>query len=106
MDDEPVRVKEENSDNEGKEADILTGQDFGGEEATTTAAFLDKREVEGLIKAEKEDEFGDGDEIIKDENETGDERRSNEIEKKYACDTCGKRFHSLWHLKRHEETHA
>src|SRR5277367_5486943 len=96
MDDKPVRVKEEHCDNEGEEVEILTGRDFGAEEETTTAAVGVKREWEGMIKTEKQEfyEFGDGDEIVKDENDRGigDERRSNEEEKKYACDTCGKRF--------------
>src|SRR5277367_2749086 len=96
MDDKPVRVKQENCDNEGAEVEILTGRDFGAEEATTTAAVGVKREGEGMIKTEKLEfyDFGDDDEIVKDENDRGivDERRSNEREKKYACDSCGKRF--------------
>src|SRR5277367_5847721 len=67
MDGKPVRVKQEKCDNEGKEIEILTGRDFGAEEATTTAAVGVKREGEGMIKTEKQEfyEFGDGDEIIK-----------------------------------------
>src|SRR5277367_6803662 len=109
MDDKPVRVKQENCDNEGKEVEILTGRDFAAEEATTTAAVGVKREVEGMIKEETEFyEFGDGDHIVKDENEsrTGDERRSKKREKNYACDTCGKRFEAPSHLKRHERSHT
>src|SRR5277367_6772886 len=109
MDDKPVRVKQENCDNEGEEVEILTGLDLvGAEEATTTAAVGVKREGEGMIKTEKQEfyDFGDGEEIIKDEDEenargTDDERRSNEREKKYPCDTCGKRFQSPSHLKIH-----
>src|SRR5277367_210188 len=69
MDDKPVRVKQENCDNEGEEVEILTRRDFGSEEATTTAALGVKRELDGMIKTEKQEfyEFGDGDEIIKDE---------------------------------------
>src|SRR5277367_240139 len=92
MDDKPVRVKEENCDNEREEVEILTRRDFGAEEATTTAAVGVKQEVEGMIKSEKQEfyEFGDGDEIIKDEDEDNargndDERLSNVREKKYAC---------------------
>src|SRR5277367_1420737 len=99
MDRKPIRVKEENCDNEGEEVQIPTRRDFGGEEATTTAAIGVKREGEGMIKPEKQEfyEFGDGDDIVKDEDEengrgTEDERRSKEREKKYACNTCGKRF--------------
>src|SRR5277367_3667403 len=98
MDDKPVRVKQENCDNEGEEVEILTRRDFGAEEETTTSAVGLKREVEGMIKTEKQEfyEFGDDDEIMKGENEenatgTDDERRSNEKEKKYVCETCGKR---------------
>src|SRR5277367_4163993 len=69
-----------------------------------------KREVEGMIKTEKQEfyEFGDDDEIIKDENDKriGDERQSNEREKKYACDSCGKRFQWPSKLKRHERSHT
>src|SRR5277367_3124417 len=113
MDGKPIRVKDENCDNEGEEVQIPTGRDFGGEEATTTAAVGVKREVEGLIKTEKQEfyEFGDGDEIVKDEVEknargTDDERRSNEREKKYACDTCGKRFRVPSLLKSHERSRS
>src|SRR5277367_5249800 len=94
MDDKPVRVKQENCDNEGQEVEILTRQDFDAEEATTTAAVGVKQEVEGMIKEETEFyEFGDGDEIVKDEDEenakgTDDKRRSNQKEKKYACVNC------------------
>src|SRR5277367_416742 len=111
MDDKPVRVKQENCDNEGEEVEILTRRDFDAEEATATAAVGVKREGEGMIKTEKQEfyEFGDGDEIIKDEDEENakgndDERRSNESEKKYACDTCGKRFRAPSLLKRHERS--
>src|SRR5277367_1041660 len=71
MDDKPVRVKQENCDNEGEEGEILTRRDFGAEEATTTAAVGVKREVEGMIKTEKQEfyEFGDDNEIFKDEND-------------------------------------
>src|SRR5277367_6214815 len=113
MDDKPVRVKEKHCDNEGDEVEILTGRDFAAEEATTTAAVGVKREVEGMIKTEKQEfyKFGDGDDIVKDEDEeneraTGDERRSNQKEKKYACDTCGKRFRAPSLLKRHERSHT
>src|SRR5277367_499205 len=112
MDGKPVRVKQENCDNEGEEVQIPTGRDFGGEEATTTAAVGVKREVEGMIKEETEFyEFGDSDDIVKDEDEenargTEYERRSNQKEKKYACDTCGKRFPQPSHLKRHERSHS
>src|SRR5277367_3001822 len=82
MDDKPVRVKQENCDNEGEEGEILTRRDFGAEEATTTAAVGVKREGEGMIKIERQEfyEFGDDDDIIKDEDEenargTDDERR-------------------------------
>src|SRR5277367_5037163 len=96
MDDKPVRVKQELCHNEGEEVEILTGRDFGAEEATTTLAVGVKREGEGMIKTEKQEfyDFGYGDEIVKDENERGteDEIRANEREKKYACDTCGKLF--------------
>src|SRR5277367_5949750 len=106
MDDKPVRVKQENCENEGEQSEILTRRDFGAEEATTTAAVGVKREGEGIIKTEKQEfyEFGDGDDIFKDENDRGigDERRSNETEKKYPCETCGKRFAAPSHLKRHE----
>src|SRR5277367_5849376 len=110
MDDKPVRVKQEH---EGEEVQILTGGDFGSEEATTTAAVGIKREVEGLIKTEKHEffEFGGGDEIIKDEDQENirgndDERRSSEREKKYPCDTCGNRFQTPSLLKRHERSHS
>src|SRR5277367_5220803 len=99
MDGKPIRVKEENCDNEGEEFQIPTGRDFGGEEAATTAAIGVKREGEGMIKPEKQEfyDFGEGDDIVKDEDEeneraAGDERRSNQKEKKYPCDTCAKRF--------------
>src|SRR5277367_2019468 len=96
MDDKPVWVKEEHCDNEREEGEIGTGRNIAAEEATTTAAVEVKREGEGIIKTEKQEfyEFGDGVEIVKDENErrTGDGRRLNEREKKYPCDTCGKRF--------------
>src|SRR5277367_1354891 len=105
MDDKPVRVKEEHCDNEGEEVAILTERDFGAEEATTTAAVGVKREGEGMIKTEKQEfyEFGVGDDTVKDEDEenarrTGDERRSNQKVKKYACNTCGKRFTRPSHL--------
>src|SRR5277367_4219137 len=110
MDDKPVRVKQENCDNEGEEVEILTRRDFGAEEATTTAAVGVKREGEGIIKTEKQEfyEFGDDNEIVKEENDRGigDERRSNEREKKYTCDSCGKRFEAPSHLKRHERSHS
>src|SRR5277367_6251087 len=115
MDDKPVRVKEERCDNEGEEVEILTARDFVEEEATTVASSAIvrvKREMEGMIKEEKEFyEFGDGDEIIKDKNEesgrgTDDERRSNERKKKYPCNTCGKRFQAPSDLKRHERSHS
>src|SRR5277367_6264357 len=113
MDDKPVRVKQENCDNEGEEIEILTRSDFGAEEATRTAAVGIKREGEGMIKTEKQEfyEFGDGEEIIKDEDEENtrgidDERRSSEREKKYPCDTCGKRFQWPSDLKRHERIHT
>src|SRR5277367_3538721 len=113
MDDKPVRVKQENCDNEREEVEILTRRDFGAEEATTTAAVGVKREGEGLIKTERQEfyEFGDGEEIIKDEDEeiergTNDERRSIEREKKYPCDKCGKRFQTPSLLKRHERSHS
>src|SRR5277367_3934414 len=112
MDDKPVCVKRENCDNEEEEVEILTRRDFGAEVATTTTAVGVKREVEGMIKEETEFyEFGDGDEIVKDEDEeneraAGDERRSNQREKKYPCDTCGKRFPSPSHLKIHERSHT
>src|SRR5277367_5342119 len=105
MDGKPIRIKEENCDNEGEEVQIPTGRDFGGEEATTTAAIGLKREGEGMIKTEKQElyEFGDGDDIVKDEDEDNeraadDERRSHQKEKKYPCDTCGKRFPQPSHL--------
>src|SRR5277367_1232178 len=110
MDDKPVRVKEENCDNEGEEVEILTGRDFDAEEATTTAAVGVKREGDEMIKTEKQEfyELGDGDDIVKDENGRGigDERISNEREKKHACDTCGKRFQTPSHLKIHERSHS
>src|SRR5277367_4084092 len=113
MDDKPVRVKEENCDNEGDEVEILTGRVFGAEEATTTAAVGVKREGEEMIKTEKNEfyEFGGGDDTVKDEDEenergTHDETRSNEREKKYACDTCGKRFTRPSHLNIHERNHS
>src|SRR5277367_1584448 len=92
MDDEPVRVKQELCDNEWEEVEILTGRDFDAEEATTTAAVGVKREGEGMIKTENQEfyEFGDGEEIVKDEDEenergNGDEkRRANQKEKKYS----------------------
>src|SRR5277367_4941806 len=109
MDDKLVRVKQEKCDEEGEEVEILARRDFGAEEATTTAAVGVKREEEGIIKTEKQElyEFGDGDDIIKDEDEeiakgTDDERRSNEREKKYVCEMCGKRFRAPSLLKRHE----
>src|SRR5277367_5589729 len=113
MDDKPVRVKQENCYNEGEEVEILTRRDFGAEEAATTAAVGVKREGEGLTKTEKQEfyEFGYGDDIVKDEDEenergTDDERRSNEREKKYPCDMCGKRFRAPSYLKRHERSHS
>src|SRR5277367_5260563 len=113
MDDKPVRVKQENCDNEGEEIEILTRRDFGAEEATTTATVGVKREGDGMIKTEKQEfyEFGDGGDIIKDEdeeNERGrdDERRSKQKDKKYACDTCGKRFRAPSLLKIHERSHS
>src|SRR5277367_1676313 len=110
MDDKPVRVKQELCDNEGEEVEILTGRDFGAEETTTTAAVGVKREGERMIKTEKQEfyEFGDCDEIVKDENDRGigDERISNEREKKFACDMCGKRFQTPSGLKRHERSHT
>src|SRR5277367_2870897 len=112
MDDKPVRVKQELCDNQGEKDEILTSRDFVAEEATTTAAVGVKREGDGMIKEETEFyEFGGGDEIVKDEDEesgrgTDDERRSNEREKKYVCDTCGKRFQAPSHLKIHERSHS
>src|SRR5277367_4223730 len=113
MDDKPVRVKQELCDNEVQEVEILTRRDFAAEEATTTATVGVKREVEGLVKTEKQEfyEFGDGEEIVKDEDEenergTDDERRSNKRERNHACDTCGKRFQALSHLKAHERIHT
>src|SRR5277367_5848764 len=108
MDDKPIRVKEEHCDNEGEEVEIMARRDFGAEEATTTAAVRVKREGEGMIKSEKQEfyEFGDGDDIIKDERGTTDEGRSNESERKYQCDTCGKRFRAPSLLKRHERSHS
>src|SRR5277367_458804 len=113
MDDKSVRVKQEHCDNEGEEVEILTGRDFAADEATTTAAVGVKREVEEMIKTEKQEfyEFGDGEEIIKDEDEenergSDDERLSNKREKKYPCDTCGKRFQTPSHLKIHERSHS
>src|SRR5277367_3028269 len=53
MDKKPVRVKQELCDNEGEEVEIMTGRDFGAEEATTTAAVGVKREGEGMIKSER-----------------------------------------------------
>src|SRR5277367_2455726 len=113
MDDKPVRVKQELCDNEGEECEIGTGRDLGAEEATTTAAVGVKREGEGMIKIEKQEfyDLGYGDDIIKEEdeeNESGDvdERRSNEREKNYPCDTCGKRFQAPSHLKIHERSHS
>src|SRR5277367_2658066 len=113
MDDKPVRVKQENCDNEREEVEILTRRDFGAEKATTKAAVVVKREGEGMIKTEKQEfyEFGDGEEIIKDEdeeNERGndDERRSKEREKKYACDTCGKRCTRPSNLNIHNRSHS
>src|SRR5277367_879927 len=113
MDDKPVRVKQEHCDNEGEEVEILTGRDFVAEEATTSAAVEVKREGEEMIKSEKQEfyEFGDGDDIVKDEGEeneraTDDERRSNQKEKKYACDTCGKRFRAPSLLETHERIHT
>src|SRR5277367_3238878 len=113
MDDKRVRVKEEHCDNEGDEVEILAGRDFGAEEATTTAAVGVKREGEEMIKTEKQEfyEFGDGDVIVKDEDEeneraAGDDGRSNRKEKNYACDTCGKRFQTPSHLKIHERSHS
>src|SRR5277367_6463740 len=113
MEGKPIRVKEENCDNEGEEVQIPTGRDFGGEEAATTAAVGVKREGEGMIKAEKQEfyEFGDGDDIVKDEEEeneraAGDEIRSNQKEKNYACDKCGKRFPTSSHLQIHERSHS
>src|SRR5277367_3535053 len=112
MDDKPVRVKQENCDNKGEEVEFGTVRDFGAEEATTAAVGV-KREGEGMIKTERQEfyEFGDSDDIIKDEDEenargTDDERRSNEREKKYACDTCGNRFLYPSHLKAHERIHT
>src|SRR5277367_3117664 len=108
MDDKLVRVKQEHCDNEGDEVEILMGRDFGAEKATTTAAV--KREAEGMIKTEKQEfyEFGDDDEIVKDENDRGigDERISNEREKKHACDTCEKRFQTPSLLKAHERSNS
>src|SRR5277367_2425830 len=110
MDDKPVRVKQENCDNEGEEIEILTRRDFGAEEATTTAAVGVKREGEGMIKTEKQElyEFGDCDEIIKDENDrrSSDERQSKKREKKQACDTCEKRYTRPSLLKIHERSHS
>src|SRR5277367_303518 len=107
MDDKPVRVKQELCDNEGEEVEILSGRDFSAEETTTTAAVGVKREGEGLIKTEKQEfyEFGDGDDIVKDEDEES-ERGSNQKEKNYACDTCGKRFATPSLLKAHERCHT
>src|SRR5277367_3799788 len=109
MDDKPVRVKEEQCDIE--EAGILTGREFAAEEATPTVRV--KREVDGLIKTEKQEfyEFGDGNEIVKDEDEeneraTVDERQSKKRERKYACDTCEKWFPHPSHLKIHERSHT
>src|SRR5277367_97956 len=113
MDEKPVRIKEEHCDNEGEEVEILTGRDFDAEEATTSAAVGVKREGDEMIKTEKREfyEFGDGEEIVKDENEenargTDDERRSNEREKKFPCDTCGKRFTRRSHLNIHDRSHS
>src|SRR5277367_4053080 len=109
MDDKLVRVKEEHCDIE--EAGILTGREFAAEEATPTVRV--KREVEGMIKTETQEfyEFGDGDEIVKDEDEeneraTVDERQSKQRERKYACATCGKWFAHPSHLKIHERYHT
>src|SRR5277367_6569649 len=71
MDGKPIRVKEENCENDGEKVRILTRRDFAAVEAATTMAVGVKREVEGMIKIEKQEfyEFGDGDDIVKDENE-------------------------------------
>src|SRR5277367_5985428 len=113
MDGKPIRIKEENCENEGEDVDILTRRDFGADEATTTPAVGVKREVGGMVKTEKQEfyEFGDGDDIVKDEDEenargTDDKRRSNQREKKYPCDTCGKRFPDPSHLKIHQRSHS
>src|SRR5277367_1632046 len=109
MDEKPVRVKEEHCDME--EAGILAGREFAAEEATPTVRV--KRELGGLIKTEKQEfyEFGDGDEIVKDEDEenersTGEGRPSKKRERKYACDTCGKWFLLPSHLKIHDRSHT
>src|SRR5277367_1811655 len=105
MDDKPVRVKQEQScDNDGEVGENQSGRDLGSEEATTTAAVGVKREV---IKTEPEEEFydfGDGDEITKNEDEEnargiGDERRLNEIE-------CGQRLTNKSHLTEHLRIHT
>src|SRR5277367_3252815 len=105
MDDKPVRVKEEHCENEGEEGEIRKRREFAVQETMTTAAVGVKREMEGMVKKEKEDE------IVRDEDEenarrTGDERRSNKRERKYACDICRKMFTRPWLLKNHERTHT
>src|SRR5277367_5113803 len=67
MDGKPIRIKEENCDNDGEEVQILTRRDFGAEEAATTPAVAVKREVGGMVKTVKLEfyEFGAGDDIFK-----------------------------------------
>src|SRR5277367_3738903 len=64
MDGKPIRVKEENCDNEGEKVQIPTGRDFGGEEATTTAANGVKRGG-GLIFFAPTSELGQKRKLLK-----------------------------------------
>src|SRR5277367_774875 len=91
----PVRVKQELCDNGGKVEEGET-RDVTEELEATTLAIDVKLEFEEIGK-EEELSYDGSAEIVEEIEESAtnlgdEERRSNEREKKYECDTCGKRF--------------
>src|SRR5277367_6327490 len=113
----PVRVKQELCDNDGEAEEGETRRDFDVAEEleATTVDIRVKLEFEEIGKEEEEELSCDGAaEIVEEERETevratitGDEgKRSNQREKKYACDACGKRFTRPSKLKTHERSHT
>src|SRR5277367_1162014 len=108
----PVRVKQElcESDVKVEEGETRGDSDVADKLEAITLAIDVKLEFQEI---EKEEELSyDG--SVKDEREIeesatniGDkERQSNEREKKYECDTCGKRFQAPSHVKNHERSHT
>src|SRR5277367_2771215 len=114
----PVGVKQELCDSDGDVEEGETRRDFDvAEELEASTVDIDvKLEFEVIGKEEEEEELSyDGAaEIVADEREIGgkttntgdEERRSNERERKYACDACGKKFQWPSNLKIHERIHT